>query len=161
MVSKLLNLPEGAKGDIWTGILLSRLSSESSSFLLRRFFFWSLSFGSIRRTVKGHSALLASSTSRVRLRGAAMLMWEGVPRDATGCDKLAWARARQRQRMGWLGGGLRGGGDGARWAQSHSRLRLGLLQPAGEGGRRDGRRIGRRQLPAMTGWSARCAAVNW
>lgn len=72
MVSKLLNLPEGAKGDIWTGILESRLSSESSSFLLRRFFFGSLPWGSMRRMVKGHSALLASSTSRVRLRGAAM-----------------------------------------------------------------------------------------
>lgn len=72
MVSKLLNLPEGAKGDIWTGILLW-LSSASSSFLLRRFFFGSLSLGSMRRTEKGHSALLASSISRVRLRGAAML----------------------------------------------------------------------------------------
>lgn len=70
MVSCVLNLPVGAKGDIWTGIF--GLASSSSSLRLR-FFLFSLSFGSTMRIVKGHSALLASSMpSRGRLRAAAI-----------------------------------------------------------------------------------------
>lgn len=60
----------------------------------------------------------------------------------------AGARARQRGLMGWwLGGGVEEGGTGPDGQSLFSRLRVcGLLQPAGEGGREMGRRIGRRQL---------------
>lgn len=78
IVSWVLNLPVGAKGESWTGTL--GLTSSSSSLRLR-FFFNSLSFGSTQRTEKGHSALLASSMSRGRLRGAAI--WKvGLARGA-------------------------------------------------------------------------------